>query len=79
MTSAIQCSSDGLAGRLPVQESASTTQRSGAESVQQPDIEKSKEEAPPVPRWLAKGRRGWRRVVQNFTPSWVQSFLDTEH
>ncbi|KAF2733571.1 hypothetical protein EJ04DRAFT_438699 [Polyplosphaeria fusca] len=31
----------------------------------------------PLPSWLAKGRRGWRRVVQNFTPSWFAATMGT--
>ncbi|PSN66035.1 hypothetical protein BS50DRAFT_404583 [Corynespora cassiicola Philippines] len=31
----------------------------------------------PLPRWLIRERRGWRRVVQNFIPSWFAVTMGT--
>ena len=28
--------------------------------------------SPPLPRWLIRENHGWRRLIQNFTPSWVR-------
>lgn len=34
---------------------------------------RASEKEPALPKWLISSeRRGWRRVVQNFTPSWVR-------
>ncbi|KAF2011443.1 C4-dicarboxylate transporter/malic acid transport protein-like protein [Aaosphaeria arxii CBS 175.79] len=32
---------------------------------------------PSLPDWMIKGRRGWRRIVQNFIPSWFAVTMGT--
>ena len=71
---------DAIASQQPCPH-ASTQQQLAAVGItsqtdEKPSANSSRSSLTPQPKWmtLELEERGWRRIVQNFTPSWVSYF-----